>query len=114
MCVVVPAHCEVRVRWGIEPKMDMDTSWARPASLPFFSHHGFCIAQVHRATSQTGTITSLVQECSFPRDQLIHPARLQRLMRYGGPQEPLSSLLGEWFLEPAPFFSSLKYTVCIL
>lgn len=61
-------------------------TWARGASLWFFSYHDFCIAQVHWATSQTGTITFLAQEISFPRGQLIHTARLHCLTQYGCPQ----------------------------
>lgn len=84
-------------------KMYMDTRWSRWNNLWFFSHRSFSIAQVPWTTSQTGTITSLAQECSFPRGQLIHPAHLHCLMLYGGPWEPLSSLLGERVLEPALF-----------
>ena len=107
LCADLPPSPQTEVS-----KMDVDTGWAKGANLQFFSHHSFCIAQVRWATSQTGTITSLVQECSFPRGQLIHPARLHHLRQYGVPREPLSSLLGERFLEPA-LFSALQNTRCV-
>lgn len=75
LCTHLPSSLQTEVS-----ETGVDTSWARGASLWFFSHYGFCMDQVCWAPSQTSTITSLAQESSFPRGQLLHPPHLHHLM----------------------------------